>query len=165
MSVDTLHTRTHELSDFGVSKRLSSHKFLKKAALSYEVALSLWTNKIVHVNRPFPAAVNDLTIYRMKLKNMIPVGKKVIANMGYAAESGPEGTVSVRNSLDSPEVREFKKRARARQETFNAAIKRFECMRYWRHDLNRHKIAFYSIVVMLQYNLDCGDELFHLLED
>ena len=164
MSVDTIHCRVHELSDFALSKRFSSHKFSMKAALSYEIALALWRKKICFTNGPFPGATSDITIYKKKLKSLIPDGKRVVADRLYKSESGPNGTTSVRNRLDPPDVAEFKKRGRGRHETFNAAVKKFACMREWRHEYEKHVICFEAIIVMLQICLDCGDELFDIAE-
>ena len=96
---------------------------------------------------------------------MIPAGKKVIADRLYMPEASPEDTVSCRNRLDPKEVKEFKKRGRARHESFNAGVKRFACMQSWRHAYEKHVIAFESVIVVLQYNLDCGDELFNMFEE
>ena len=165
LSVDTIHCRVHELSDFELRKEFSSHKFSLKAALSYEIGIALFRKKVCWLNGPFPAAVNDITIYRQALMDKIPIGKKVIADRMYMSEASPGDTISCRNRFDTPEVKEFKKRGRARHETFNAGIKKFACMREWRHEFEKHVIAFEAIIVVLQCNLDCGDELFNLLED
>ena len=154
----------HELTDFQEARRYSSHKFSMKAALSYEIALALWRKKVCFTNGPFPGATSDITIYRSKLKDMIPDGKKVIGDRLYKSESGPEGTTCVRNRLDPPDVAEFKTRGRGRHETFNAAVKKFRCMREWRHEYGKHVICFDAVIVMLQHCLDCGDELFDIAE-
>jgi hypothetical protein len=51
----------------------------KKVGLSYELGISIFNNKLVWINGPFPAGNTDLMIYRKDggLKSMIPAGKKV----------------------------------------------------------------------------------------
>ena len=135
-----------------------------KAALSYEIALAIWRKKVCFTNGPFPAATSDITIYRSKLKNLIPNGKKVVGDRLYKSESGPGGTTSVRNRLDPPDLAEFKKRIRGRHEVFNSGVKKFAFMQEWHHEYEKHVIVFDAIIVLLQYCFDCGDELFDVVE-
>ena len=168
-SVDGVHFRTHEFYHPEMSKnpKLYSHKF-HQAALAYEIALSLWDNKCVHVNGPFEASIHDKAIFEDEstdvdgkpkgLKNKIPDRKKAIGDKGYR---GLPGIVSTSNSHDDPEVRKFKGRARARQEAFNARLKVFGCLRdEFRHARDKHKIVFEAVVVICQYQLENGSPLF-----
>ena len=167
ISVDGIHCPVHELMDFERSKRYSSKKYGKKAALAYEIAISLWTKKIVHTNGPHPAgAKGDYVIYISKLRDMIPAGKKAIADRIYSPESAPEQTIAARNRLDPPDVKEFKRRARGRHEGLNRFVRWFLCMKVvWRHKYNKHVIFFDAVIVVIQYTLDFGDELFDILPD
>jgi hypothetical protein len=76
---------------------------MNKAALSYEITLSLYEPKI-------PAGTTDLFIFQNGLKTIIPVGKKVIADQGY---NGEPQLVSTRHVLDP------------RHETLNGRLKMF----------------------------------------
>ena len=90
VSVDCTDCRIEEPPRFdgkkGVEKAYSSHKFGKKAALRYEIALAIWSDCIVHVKGPLPAgAWQDLKIYKElglaeKINN---AGEKAVADGIY----------------------------------------------------------------------------------
>lgn len=69
----------------------------------------------------------DIQVFRENhgLKEMIPAGSKAIADNGYRGE---KAVVSTPNSHDHPDVRKFKRRARARHESFNGRLKNFQCL-------------------------------------
>jgi hypothetical protein len=157
--VDGAHFDVHEPTHPTMSKNPAyySHKY-NKAAVDYEIAISVYTQQVVWISGPYPAATHDITIYRNDLMAKIPPGKRVIADKGYIGE--PE-TVSAPNSHDAPALRKFKGRARARQETFNARMKTFGCMATtFRNKLFRQKIAFEAVCVICQYQLENGSPLF-----
>ena len=60
-----------------------SHKF-HQSGYAYEVALSIWENRVVYINGPFLAGKSDLEIFRGGLKKKIPKGKKVVADQGVS---------------------------------------------------------------------------------
>jgi hypothetical protein len=141
LTVDCSHFATFELqTDPNRPKdpRNFSHK-IHGPAVSYEVALSIHESRIVSINGPFPAATHDLTIFRSKLEAMIPHGSKAIADKAYASSN----KISISCSQDSPELRRFKSRARARQEALWRRLKRFKCLgdRY-RHRIDKHQQFF-----------------------
>ena len=169
VSVDGVHCKTHEFYHPTSSKnpKLYSHKF-NQAALAYEVALSLWENKCVHINGPFQASVHDKAIFTddgvdadgkpKGLQKKMPKGKKAIGDNGYR---GHPGVLSTPNTHDAPAVRSFKGRARARQEAFNARLKVFRCLEdTFRHDMELHQICFEAVAVICQYQLENGSPLF-----
>lgn len=134
-----------------------SHKF-NRAAVSYELAISTFEQKLVWINGPFPAATHDVTIYRSALIHLIPAGKKIIGDQGYRGEPN---TVSVYNPNDSDDTKKFKSRARCRHETFNGRIKFFGCLtKSFRHTLCKHKSTFEAVCVIVQYQLENGSPLF-----
>lgn len=136
-----------------------SHKF-KKAALSYEVALSVYQNKVLSINGPFPASTNDTTIFNGGIRNKIPRGRLAIVDNGY---EGNDTRTSKPNPLDSAEVRKFKGRARSRQECFNSRLKNFKCLKEeFRHGEKKHAICFEAVVVICQYQLENGSPLFDI---
>ena len=157
LSVDGTDCRIEEPRPF--SKTWFSQKF-KGAAVKYEVALDVLDGHCVWINGPFRGSKNDVTIFRQGLKNAIPAGKLVIADKGYRGEPG---LVSFPNDLDDPEVREFKKRVRARQETFNARLKAFGVLSgRFRHKpvLKQHEACFVACAVIVQYGIENGSPLF-----
>ena len=111
-TVDCTHCRIQE-PRHEPDKKWFSQK-LGKPALSYEVAIHLYKNKVAWTNGPFKAGEHDLTIYRAGLKGNIPADKLLIADRGYVGEK----KITTPNDFDTPEVNEFKRRARARQESF-----------------------------------------------
>ena len=158
--MDGVHAPIQEPNFFEIARMFYSHKY-GKAALAYEIGVSVWRKKICWIKGPYPAGKGDRDIYRLALKDKIPPGKKVIADRIYTSESG---TVSAPNRLDEDDVKEFKSRARARHETLNRLIKNFRCMSTpWRHGRDKHVVFFEACCVVVQYNLDCGDELFDIL--
>lgn len=160
VSVDGVHFDIQEPTKGGWSKNPAyySHKF-KRAALAYEVALSVFENKIVHINGPYPASTNDTTIFKDGIRKKIPPGRLAVVDNGY---KGKDPTMSKPNPLDSKEVRKFKGRARSRQECVNARLKNFQCLKQqFRHKTEeKHQACFEAVAVICQYQLENGSPLF-----
>jgi hypothetical protein len=100
--------------------------------------------------------------FKSKLEGMVPPGKLFIADKKFSCFPNK---VAVRNRQDPPDLKQFKRRALARHEALNSHIKKFGCMKNgWRHDRTKHVVFFEFCVVVVQYNLDCGDDhLFDIL--
>ena len=163
ISVDGIHCQVNEPTHpkYPKNHKMYSHKF-KKAGLNYEVAVSLWENKVVWINGPFQASANDLNIFQSPsgLKEKIPEGRLGIADAGYR---GQIGKLSLSTTLDSEEVRRFKSRAKARQESFNSRLKQFKCLdNRFRHKLLKHKVCFEAVCVICQYQLENGYPLYDI---
>lgn len=160
ITVDGVHCRIEEPGHPTQRKntRYYSHKF-KQAGLMYELALHLFKNQIVWANGPFPAGRGDIEIFRKEgLKDKIPINRKVIADKGYRGEPG---LIVHHNALDTEEVRLFKKRAMARQESLNHRIKNFKILaERFRHKEKKHQIAFLAVVVLIQFQIESGYPLF-----
>jgi hypothetical protein len=62
-----------------------SHKF-NGPGLAYELALSLYTNKLVWLNGPFKAGKGDTEIYESQLQAKIPNGKFAIVDNGLQGQ-------------------------------------------------------------------------------
>lgn len=161
VSVDGVHCEIQEPSTGKWSKdpKYYSHKF-HKAGYAYEVALSVFENRCVHISGPFPASVHDGAIFKKSLRAKIPVGHLAIADNGY---KGIDNKISKPNPLDTPEVRKFKGRARARQENFNARLKIFKVLKNeFRNNTKKeekHKCCFEAVAVICQYQLELGSPL------
>lgn len=160
ISVDGTHCEIQEPVDpiFSKNPKYYSHKF-NKAALNYEIGLSVYENKIVWINGPRPAGSHpDITLFREGLKDIIPDGRKVIGDRGYRGESN---LISTPNPHDAKELRDFKSRARARHETLNGRLKNFQVLSgRFRHKQDNHKTVFEAICVIVQYQLENGSPLF-----
>jgi hypothetical protein len=143
---DAVHCRVGEPRN-QPSTKWSSQKYGKKAALTYEVGIAIHHNQVVLINGPYPAAMHDMTMFNSPdgAGSKLQAGKKAIADRAY---SGPQ--IAKRNEFDSAEVKMFKKRARARHETFNARIKSFNALDNFRSFLcsesaSYHAAKFFSL--------------------
>ena len=130
-----------------------------KAGLLYEVALDLWSNRVMWFNGPFPPNDgNDATVYKTRgLMERVPDGKWLVADKIYVGCDH----ISGHNSLDTPAVRDFKARARARQESFNARLKVFGCLRQrFRHGIAKHQTFARAVCVIVIFQMESGSPLF-----
>jgi DDE superfamily endonuclease len=159
--VDGTHCRISEPST-DPSTKWFSHKS-NGPGLAYELALSIYSNQVVWFSGPFTPNQHDLTIFRKPngLKERMPVGKRGIADNGYVGEE----MLSTDNDLDSEDVKRFKKRAKARQETLNARCKIFGVLsERFRHTGARrmecHGLAFSAVIVIVQYEIEGCHPLF-----
>jgi hypothetical protein len=126
----------------------------------YEIACDLYKSQIVWINGPFQAGINDVKVFRTDFKSMIPEGKKVIADRGY---NGELPILSVPNDYDSDEVKDFKSRARARQETINKRLKDFAPLaERFRHGFDKHGCVFNAVAVIVQIEMDNGQKMFDI---
>jgi len=159
VSVDGFHCEIQEPSTGTWSKNPEyySHKF-HKAALAYEVALSVYQNKVVHINGPFKASTQDTTIFKGGVRKKIPKGRRAVVDNGY---KGKDKKTSKPNPLDQPHVRKFKRQVRSRQECFNTRLKTFKCLKeQFCHGEEKHRVCFEATAVICQYQLKNGSPLF-----
>ena len=127
--------------------------------MTYEIALHLWKNRVIWFNGPFaPNDGGDRAIFVNEgLQDKIPDGKKVIADKIY---TGLE-KVALHNSLDCQEVRDFKARARARQESINARLKSFGILKQrFRHQIAKHETFASAVMVLCIIAMENGSPLF-----
>jgi len=99
---------------------------------------------------------HDICIEPNGLKSLIPEGKKGVADRGCDRElNQARVTLAIRNRLDTPEVKAFKRRVRARHENFNARIKLFDVLsQKFRHDVPKHRIVFEAVCVIVQHDIE-----------
>ena len=155
-SVDCTHCRIEEPRSVP-DKIWYSHK-LNKPALSYEIALHIYRNEIAWINGPFPAGENDLIIFRKEngLKSRLPPHKLLVADKGYLNEV----QISTPNEFDSDEVKVFKQRVRARQESINARIKEYRILsERFRSSHKTHGVVFEAVCVIVQFSMESGRPL------
>lgn len=154
-TVDGTHIDIQEPRDPEVRKNRMwySHKS-NTAALNYEIAVAIFESKIVHAKCGDPASTHDLTVFRMELSNKIPPGKRVIADKAYISKEESH-VLSTYNQFDSEEVKEFKRRAKARQECLNAKLKEFNCVSHeFRHKGEKAQLCFDAVIVLVQYVIE-----------
>eukprot|EP00525_Craspedostauros_australis_P003509 CAMPEP_0198112844 /NCGR_PEP_ID=MMETSP1442-20131203/4629_1 /TAXON_ID= /ORGANISM="Craspedostauros australis, Strain CCMP3328" /LENGTH=325 /DNA_ID=CAMNT_0043769759 /DNA_START=44 /DNA_END=1021 /DNA_ORIENTATION=+ len=148
VTVDGVDIRIEEPQPF--TEGWFSQKF-KGPGVRYEVALSIVGGEIVWTNGPFPCGMwNDLSIFRFGLKNKLMDGEVVVADKGYI---GDERVLPPKYVTD--------KILRARHETVNRRLKHWACMRNaWRHDTDKHILAFNAVATITQIELVGGSPLF-----
>ena len=152
-----------------------SHKH-KKAAVKYEIGISVFASKCVWLAGPFRGGKADISIYtgiedekdrslREELgrpvydclEDKLADGKLAIGDRSYGAGK----KTAVKNDTDPGELHNFKSRALARHETFNGRLTKYSILRdCFRHGFVKHPLAMEAVCVLVQYQMDCGDELF-----
>jgi len=162
ISVDGVHFRVNEPRK-QPSARWCSCKF-KSAGLACEVAAAICHNKVVWMNGPCHGGDGDDEIHKSKLKAKVPKGKKVIADRGCKPSEEGEKTLSIRNTLDSDALKEFKRRVQARRESFNARLHAFAILqvafRARTDRAKKHKAVFEACCVPIQHDMENGHPLF-----
>lgn len=149
--------------DFRKNTKFFSFKF-KHAGVNVEIALDLFQDRAVWINGPFVGSMHDITIFRKgglreKLKACKTI--KAIADKGYRGE---KKYVSTHNSLDTPEVQEFKKRALARHESYNKRLKNFGCLsQRFRHKFENFRMFLLAVAVTVQFQIENGSPLFDVV--
>ena len=123
-------------------KRRFSHKF-RKPAYRYEVAISIRSSDIVWIAGPFlPGVLNDLSIFRRGLRDMLEPGERVEADDGYMGDNPlyVKCPGSYARRIDQERMRG---RLRMRHETVNERIKNFGCLTdRFRHCMEKHASCF-----------------------
>lgn len=168
ITVDGVHCPILEptLRNFEENKPFFSHKF-HRAALDYELGISIFTQQCVWVSGPYPAGTNDITVFRASLKGRMQeardrndVDYRALGDRGYRGE---RNYISIPSSHDEEEVRDFKGRALSRHETFNGRLKNFDALQQlFRHSIAKHNQCFRAGVVIVQTSLENGSPLFEV---
>lgn len=144
---------------FPIDRGYCSQKF-NHAGLKYELAVAVFHDNIVWVNGPFKATRHDITVFHEDgLKNRMPPGKKVIADLGYRTTRADEvDMIALPNASNTLALKKFKSIARSRHETVNGRIKTYSCMfEEFHHGQENHAACFFAICVIVQYCLEAGD--------
>jgi DDE superfamily endonuclease len=161
-SVDGVHCQIMEPRKIPSSKWYS--KKFNKAGLTYEIGVAIYHDKIVWINGPFPAGENDKKVFDKPegLANKLKEGQQVIGDEGYR---GRPDKASTRNAFDGQEVKDYKRRVKARHETVNSRLKAFGILDQkfrttGNSRLTKHKAAFEACCVIIQYEMENGSPLF-----
>ena len=136
----------------------------QQSGLTYEVGLCIQTGHVVWAHGPFPSGtLNDLEIFRFKLKKMLPRGERVECDRGYRGE---------RFKIDTPDecfgahrVLQYriKELIRARHETLNGRLKVFGCLtQRFRHPIDKHIHFFCAVLSIVQIGIENGHPLFKI---
>ena len=157
-TVDGTCTRNQEPRDPNL--RCNRKNFCKKfqmAGRNHEIAIDLWSSRVVHVSISEQGSVHDLTIYRKELAGKVLPGKRLIADKGYTCFKNDEHLIiSFPNPLDDPALRRFKADARARHENFNKRLKDYDCLddTFYHELIEKQQLCFYAVVVLCQYAIE-----------
>ena len=130
-----------------------SHKF-KGPGLRYEVAITIATGYIVHINGPFRCGEwSDLRIARSYLHSYLPTGEGYIADRGYRDRYGPSLTRDEISAEDRPKVNALL----ARHETINRRFKQWSVLsERFRHSENLYGPIFAAIAIITQIEIENG---------
>ena len=158
-SVDGVHFRAYEPKHPTLAKNTKAFSYKsQQAGFTYEIALAVFRQNVVSFNGPYLASQHDMTTFKKDLSLKLPAGKRSIADNGYR---GAAHQVSLPNSWDCDELRRFKGRARARQESFNARMKIFNSLSHnFRHGMAKHQVCFEAVLVLCQYQIETDSPLF-----
>ena len=168
-SVDGTDCKVHEphnIPDAPFDRDMKSEKF-NKAGWKYLVALLVHQPQIVDIAGPFKATASELTIFRDNFKEQlrsIP-GAVASADLGFRTSANdecyPTPMFAYPNSLDPRDVRLYKSRVRCRHESLFGRMKNFKILvDTFRYSKEKHKLAFTSVAVTMQYQMDNGSPLF-----
>jgi hypothetical protein len=176
-SLDSANTATFAISIDGTDFRIWERKHIalprdnkqcsKKfnhGAAKYLIALSVFEPKCVYIAGPYRGGMHDLEVFRLSgLKEKLIRNKKLsLVDRGYRTKREEEqGMFSFPDKMDSKGLNNFKSRGRLRQETFNGRLKFFCCLSdTFRHGFDKHKFVFEAVVVIVQYQMDNGSEIY-----
>lgn len=153
VSVDGSHFQMNEPRDPHVCRNRTNYSHKSNAAgVNYEVAVALFLQRIVWIRGPMPASVNDSRAFKEGLMAEIPQGKRIVVDNGY---EGVPDIFSASNQFDSSVSKEFKKRAKSRQETLNGKMAVYQCLEArFRHKTRNHGFCFDAVAVLTQYEIE-----------
>jgi hypothetical protein len=156
--VDGTDFETVEYFPFNPKRR--SHK-LNRPGLRYEVAISIATCFVVHINGPFLCGDwPDLRIARRWLHRRLEGNEFYLADAGYLCGTGP--AIS-RRSIPADRRSEFDA-LMARHETINRRFKEFAILgTKYRNEEEKHGEVFHCVTVLVQIDILFGGSKFAVL--
>ena len=161
VTVDGTHFRVQEQKDN--PRSWYSFKF-RSAAVCYELAIGIFTGKIVWTSGPWRAgSYPDITIFRNGglRDRLLEENEKAVADKGYRGEP---------DAVDLPHEGSkrhqfYKSHARARHEQCNKRLKQFGCLvQRFRHKVDFHCHCFNAVVILTELAIENGKELWDVLE-
>lgn len=161
VTVDGTDCPINEPSPF--SPRWYSHK-MNGPGVRYEVGVCIQTSWIVWVSGPYPCgAWSDYRISRESLVWHLAQGEKFLADGGYRDGGLYAETPTGANKEDQ----RMKQVARARHETVNSLLKRWNVLRTaFRSQPVKHSTVFHAIANITQLQIESGEcRLFAVLYD
>jgi hypothetical protein len=151
MSVDGIHFAINEPKhpEYSQDKKHFSHK-KGRAGWAYELGICLFSSNLIWMSGPHKAGQNDKVIFTKPrgLKEILKEHHiKAIADKGY---HGHPNELSCYNNYDEDEVKEFKRRALWRHESFNSLLKQFAILdgRFRHSGREKFETVFDAIAVI-----------------
>ena len=142
------------------NRKFKSHKF-GKAALRYEIGINILTGDIVYYYGPFPAGMNDLSIFQIRLEMLLAPGEKVVADKGYKGSFLVHTPLQAKNRAHSKAMN----KARARHEANNRHLKEWGVLqKHFRHDRHKHHHCFQAVIAIIQLYYENGRPPFQVPE-
>ena len=147
------------LEPWPFSGKWYSHKF-NGPGLRYEIGICIKTGDAVSYTGPFECGTwPDLSIFRSRLKHMLGPCEHVVADKGYRGDL----KVFTEDQAISFEHQHCMNVARGRHETFNGRMKAWGILKQiFRHNIDKHHIAFRSVIVIEQLRQDAGHKVFQV---
>ena len=140
----------------------TSRKHGKHCGLKYELGVALFSDRIVWINGPYKPTTHDITVFRFGglkqfLLEFYP-GYYCVADGGYQSSQIDETMLATPNSTDPPPLKKFKSLGRCREEDVNGRMAKFKVLSHeFEHGIEKHKICYTAVAVLVQYQLDCGE--------
>ena len=126
----------------------------KTAGFNVQVAMSIRESRIVHIFVSRGGQNDPGNLLASGLLDLIPNGKRAIVDGGYANCEKLSGY----NQFESDFTKDFKKRAKARQETVNKRLKDWNVLDHrFRHGVPKFESCFTSVAVLTQYSITDTD--------
>ena len=122
--------------------------------MRYEIGICISTGWIVHYHGPFPAGEwPDAKIFKRLLRWKLSLGEKVVADNGYKGLQ----TFICRPGEGDRQLRLAMSCLRARHESINSRLKKWKILgSMFRHNMEKHHIAFRSVIVIEQLKIQDG---------
>jgi hypothetical protein len=131
------------------------------AGLKWQVAISVYTSKCVHIHGPCRGGMGDREMLEESgVLDKLKHNKVAIVDRGYIKKENCH-KLSWPNPQDSKALNNFKSRARLRQETFNGRMCFFDILSHeFRHTEQKHGIAFLAVATIVAYQMENGSPLY-----
>jgi hypothetical protein len=125
------------------------------------VGLNIQTGIICWINGPFaPGVWNDLAIFCLKLKTLLPPGEKIEADDGYRGDERTSTPLDARNMCESM----MKYSACSQHETVNRRFKQFHCLtQIFHHEKEEHVFCFEAVAVITAIGIENGEPLYKVM--
>lgn len=128
----------------------------RTTVLKYEIVLHMRKNLIIWCSGPWTGRSSDQGIFNQQLKNVLKENEKIVSDSGYNGPHFIRPLSTKKRKLDEDEKYHNWDihSTSAKLENLNNLFKFFGCMRnYWRHGIQKHKLAFYVILNIVQIKM------------